>query len=160
MARRLRRARFSHLRDFHREKISGDACARRRGEPMLWPWRESDCPLCGGTGWRLVERVDANEKAERVVERANAKPGVSSAAPKLTWAVPCDCTGGDQRTRALARAHIPRRYEHCDFENFDTDLWDKKAAEAPAWNRSLAQARLVVDRSPGTIPPPAKPASC
>ena len=59
--------------------------------------------------------------------------------------MPCDCTGGDQRTRALARAHIPRRYEHCDFENFDTDLWENSAEAAQGWNRSLAQAKIVVE---------------
>jgi DNA replication protein DnaC len=91
-----------------------------------------------------VDRVDANERAERVVERKDAKPGGSSAVPKLTWAVPCNCTGSDQRTRALAKARIPKRYEHCDFENFDTDLWEH-LPQAQAWNRSLAQARIVVE---------------
>jgi DNA replication protein DnaC len=105
---------------------------------------QTDCLLCGGTGWRLVERVDANQKAARVVERGNARPGASTAAPKLTWAVPCDCTGADQNSRALARAHIPRRYEHCDLQNFDTDVWEG-SAEAQGWNRSLAQARIVVE---------------
>ena len=98
------------------------------------------CTVCGGTGWRLVERVDANEPAERVVERKNAGSGASVAAPRFTWAVPCDCTGGDRSTRALSRARIPKRYEHCDFENFDTGLWDG-SPQATAWNRSLAQAR-------------------
>jgi len=104
----------------------------------------SDCPVCGGTGWRLVDRVDANERAERVVERKNAAPGASADAPRFTWAVPCDCTGGDRVSRALARARIPNRYEHCDFENFETDIWGEQP-ETPAWNRSLAQARVVVE---------------
>jgi len=105
---------------------------------------QSDCPICSGTGWRLVERVEANEPAERVVERKNARPGASVASPKLTWAVPCDCTGGNRSTQALARARIPRRYEHCDFENFDTDPYVDDA-DAPAWHRRLAKARLVVE---------------
>lgn len=117
---------------------------RRSAAPILWLMAQPDCPLCSGTGWRMVERVDANERAERVVERANAKAGASSATPKLTWAVPCECTGENQTARALARAHIPRRYEHCDFENFETDIWDT-VPQAPAWNRSLAQARIVVE---------------
>ena len=103
-------------------------------------WRNPIAHICGGTGWRLVERVDANQKAERVVERKDARPRRRPPhSPKLTWAVPCDCTGGDRASRALARARIPRRYEHCDFENFDTDLWEG-SPEAAAWNRSLAQA--------------------
>ena len=106
-----------------------------------------DCPLCSGTGWRLVERVDANEPAERVVERKNARPGASVADPKLTWAVPCDCTGSNRASQALTRARIPRRYEHCDFENFDTGLWDGQTSspQASAWDRSLAQAKVVVE---------------
>jgi DNA replication protein DnaC len=103
-----------------------------------------DCPLCGGTGWRLVERVDANEPAERVVERKNARPGVSLDPPKLTWAVPCECTGNDRAAKVLVRAHIPRRYEHCDFENFDTDPY-VDGGNVAGWNRSLAQARVVVE---------------
>jgi DNA replication protein DnaC len=111
---------------------------------MLSAMARPDCPICSGTGWRLVERVEANEPAERVVERKNARPGASVDAPKLTWAVPCDCTGNDRSAQAMARARIPRRYEHCDFENFATDFWDGYP-DAPAWNRSLAQARLVVE---------------
>ncbi len=102
---------------------------------------QSDCPLCSGTGWRLVERVDANQKAERVVQRKDVVCGASAAAPKFTWAVPCDCTGEDRTSRALDRARIPKRYEHCDFENFDTDVWESQ----PDCNRRLSQARVVVE---------------
>jgi DNA replication protein DnaC len=116
---------------------------------MLSTMAQSDCPICSGTGWRLVERVEASESAERVVERKHARPGASVASPKLTWAVPCDCTGGDRSTRAQARARIPRRYEHCDFENFDTGLWEGHEGYSPAvaaaWDRSLAQAKVVVE---------------
>ena len=42
------------------------------------------------------------------------------------------------------RARIPRRYEHCDFDNFDTDLYEA-GREGAAWNRSLGQAKLVVE---------------
>ena len=100
--------------------------------------------MCGGTGWRVVERVDANAPAERVVERKPARAGASSGAPRMTWAVPCDCTGGDRLERSLARARVPKRYEHCDFENFDIDLWEGRP-NSQAWNNSLAQAKLVVE---------------
>jgi DNA replication protein DnaC len=105
---------------------------------------DSQCPLCGGTGWRLVERVDANQRAERVVQRKDATPGASVRTPKLTWAVPCDCSEANRASRSLTRARIPRRYEHCDFENFETDLWEDDHPEGRAWDRSLAQAKLVV----------------
>ena len=104
----------------------------------------SDCPVCGGTGFRLVDRVGANEPAERVLERKNASRGATTSEPRFTWAVPCECTGTDRVSRSLARARIPHRYEHCDFENFDTDIWSERP-EAPGWNRSLAQARVVVE---------------
>jgi DNA replication protein DnaC len=104
---------------------------------------EPQCPLCGGTGWRLVERVDANQKAERVIQRKDAAPGASVGPPKLTWAIPCDCSEADRAGRSLARARIPRRYEHCDFANFEADLWESEPG-GPAWDRSLAQAKLVV----------------
>ena len=104
-----------------------------------------ECPLCGGTGWRLVERVDANQTAERVIQRKDATAGASVGRPKLSWAVPCDCSQVDRANRSLARARIPRRYEHCDFENFETDVpWDVPDAEAAVWNSSLAQANLIV----------------
>jgi DNA replication protein DnaC len=105
---------------------------------------QPQCPLCGGTGWRLVERVDANQKAERVIQRKDANPGASLGRPKLTWAVPCDCSEADRATRSLARARIPRRYEHCNFENFETDLWEAVRSGGAEWDRSLAQAKLVV----------------
>src|ERR1019366_2760467 len=95
-------------------------CARPSARLSLSAMAQPDCPVCGGTGWRLVERVDGNQPAERVVERKNATHGPSSATPRFTWAVPCDCTGGDRVSRSLVRARIPHRYEHCDFENFDT----------------------------------------
>lgn len=104
---------------------------------------ESQCPLCSGTGWRLVERVDSNEKLDGMAQRKRAAASTSSGSPKLTWAVPCDCTGTKRATRALIRARIPPRYQNCDFENFDTDFWEG-GAEAAAWDRSLAQAKLVV----------------
>ena len=70
---------------------------------------------------------------------------------RRVWAVPCDCTGSDRAARTIARARIPRRYEHCDFDNFDTDLYEtnRQSAdwnrEAAAWDRSLEQSKLVVE---------------
>ena len=90
----------------------------------------------------MVERVDADQKAERVVQRKDATPGASVRPPKLAWAVPCDCSEADRASRSLARARIPRRYEHCDFENFETDVWEG-GQEGTAWDRSLSQAKLI-----------------
>ncbi len=60
------------------------------------------CPLCGGTGWKMVAVKDQfgrdSEKATR-----------------------CDCQRRLHGARLLEQARIPRRYEHCDFENFEHD---------------------------------------
>jgi len=83
------------------------------------------------------------------------KPGAASAGePKLVWAVPCDCTSGDRTDRALAKARVPGRYRHCDFENFETDNEIETAArdQQTAWNRSLSQAKLIVQRFAAEFP--------
>lgn len=59
-------------------------------------------------------------------------------------AVPCDCVEGERTAHALKRASIPKRYEHCDFENFATDLYEEEP-EAAASNGSLEQAKLTVE---------------
>jgi DNA replication protein DnaC len=54
-----------------------------------------DCPHCDGTGWKAVE-VEAIRRMTR-----------------------CDCYGLERAELLLRQAHIPERYEHCAFENFD-----------------------------------------
>jgi DNA replication protein DnaC len=102
---------------------------------------QPDCPLCGGTGWKTVERLADEEKPKRV---SWEKPVAGTDKTRRVWAVPCDCTGADRAERILSRARIPRRYEHCDFDNFDTDLYDANRDSA-GWNRSLEQCKLVVE---------------
>jgi DNA replication protein DnaC len=102
---------------------------------------QPNCPLCGGTGWKTVEQLAEEEKLKR---GSWDKPYPGSDIKRRVWAVPCDCTGTDRAARAMARARIPKRYEHCDFDNFDTDLYDAER-EGAAWNRSLGQAKLVVE---------------
>src|ERR1700730_18828357 len=105
-----------------------------------------DCPLCGGTGWKTVERIAEDEKPKRV---SWVKPVAGTSDMKRVWAVPCDCTGSDRAARTMARARIPRRYEHCDFDNFDTDLYEGSGKFEPGkgatFDGSLAQARVVVE---------------
>lgn len=56
-------------------------------------------------------------------------------------AVACDCGMHERASRVMDRARIPRRYEHCDFESYVTDLVDGKT-----WTtqhaKSLKQAKL------------------
>lgn len=91
----------------------------------------------------MVER-----SAEGAQPLATDKPGGSSGEPKMVWAVPCDCTTGNKAERVLAKARVPDRYRHCDFENFETDNEIENASreQLAAWNRSLAQAKLIVQR--------------
>jgi DNA replication protein DnaC len=106
----------------------------------------ADCPICQGSGWKVVERTA--EGAQALASAESARPGASSGEPKVVWAVPCDCTTGDRVERALARARVPERYRHCDFENFETDneLENATREQLAAWNRSLTQAKLMVQR--------------
>jgi len=84
---------------------------------------QADCPQCSGTGWRLVP-ADGPESSARV-------------------AVRCECSAPDRDTRLLERARVPKRYEHCDLSNFDVDIYSSESGGA-AWDRSLEQARLLV----------------
>jgi DNA replication protein DnaC len=110
----------------------------------------ADCPTCNGSGWKIVER-----NADGAQAVSADKPGASAAGePKLVWAVPCDCTSGDRSERALAKARVPERYRHCDFENFETDNEIESAGreQLASWNRSLSQAKLIVQRFAAEFP--------
>jgi DNA replication protein DnaC len=103
----------------------------------------ADCPHCEGSGWKVVERTTEGAQA-----LAADRPGAGLGEPRMVWAVPCDCTAGDRTERALQRARVPERYRHCDFENYETDndIENVTREQLAAWNRSLAQAKLMVQR--------------
>jgi DNA replication protein DnaC len=63
-----------------------------------------NCQFCQGTGWKLVARPDGPGK----------------------FAVACDCSTGERASLVMDRARIPKRYEHCDFESYETNLADGK----------------------------------
>jgi DNA replication protein DnaC len=90
-----------------------------------------DCPQCSGTGWKVVA---GNER------------GAAAGKPQV-FAVPCECGAEERTAKTIERARIPQRYLHCDFENFESDLpYDHGSPkEVAGWNRSLEQAKLVVD---------------
>lgn len=54
------------------------------------------CPKCDGMGMRVIYRADGTRAAEA-----------------------CECQHEQRVSRLLARAGIPRRYEHCILESFD-----------------------------------------
>ena len=80
-----------------------------------------DCPLCRGTGWKMVVRKD----------------GASGSV-----AVACECGMEERAEKVIERARIPKRYEHCDFESFATDLTDGKTWTTQH-EQSLKQAKLL-----------------
>jgi DNA replication protein DnaC len=127
---------------------SASELAQLRRRAYAGAMAQPNCPLCGGTGWKTVERVADEERTKQVSTRAG-NPADTPNAARPVWAVPCDCTGKDRIARAMGRAHIPTHYEDCDFENFDTDLYtgnvNFKADEAVAYNRTLNQAKLIVE---------------
>jgi len=80
-----------------------------------------DCPHCKGTGWRLVPRKDGT-------------PG--------QIAVACECGMEERAEIVMERARVPKRYEHCDFESYATDLADGKTWTTQH-EHALKQAKLL-----------------
>lgn len=60
-----------------------------------------------------------------------------------TMAAPCDCGMEDRASRVVERARIPKRYEHCDFESYVTDLTDGKVYSAQQ-TAELGRAKVLV----------------
>jgi DNA replication protein DnaC len=84
-----------------------------------------NCQLCRGTGWKMVPRPDAAG----------------------TMAAPCDCGMEERASRVMDRARIPKRYEHCDFESYSTDV-----SETPQHTSSLQEAKLLAERFVAEFP--------
>src|SRR5208337_522967 len=81
-----------------------------------------ECAVCRGTGWKLVARKDV-------------KPG--------SVAVACECGMEERAGVVMERARITKRYEHCDFESYATDLADGKTWTSEH-EHSLKQAKLLM----------------
>jgi len=78
------------------------------------------CPICEGAGLRVVQR-DGRQFAED-----------------------CECRLKERATRRLGRAGIPRRYEHCTLESYDTVApWSHRSLGA-----ALMRARKFVESYP------------
>src|SRR5437763_10463462 len=77
---------------------------------------QATCPLCDGTGWKSATAADSSGNGSpRTVTR-------------------CDCVLRARAGKLLKSARIPRRYEHCDLDNFDA---------FPGAHSSLAAARFT-----------------
>jgi DNA replication protein DnaC len=81
------------------------------------------CPKCDGMGMVVVRRADGRFAAE-----------------------PCDCRFEIRISTLMKRAQIPKRYEHCIFDNYHPDF--------PGADPSLAPAKMMgqqfVDGYPAT----------
>ena len=89
-----------------------------------------DCALCHGTGWKLLPR-------------AADTPG--------KMAVACECGMQERAGMVMERARIPKRYEHCDFESYVTDLEDGKTW-TPAHTASLKFAKQWTEKFTNDYP--------
>jgi DNA replication protein DnaC len=87
------------------------------------------CSICDDTRWKIVER-DGVRRAVR-----------------------CDCWREATAARAMEEARIPRRYEHCDFDNFVT-YPNEKLQNVIASTRRFATSFPVVDKGLFLIGPP------
>ncbi len=72
---------------------------------------EEVCPLCEGSGMRIVERPDGSRAARE-----------------------CACRVERRTARTIAQTRIPKRYEHCSLDSFETAF--------PSATRSLKSAHL------------------
>ena len=77
------------------------------------------CPLCEGTGWKAVP----------------AGPNTRIGAKNDRRVTRCDCQLRARTHTLLAAARIPRRYEHCELTNYDTDF--------PGAHPSLEEAHFI-----------------
>ena len=66
-------------------------------------------------------------------------------------AEPCECRFEQRRSRLLERASIPKRYQHCTFDNYRVDAYTTSFAEAdPSLEKAHFMARGFVDGYPVT----------
>lgn len=78
-------------------------------------------------------------------------PRADGAAGKV--AVPCDCGMQERAVRVMERARIPKRYEHCDFESYVTDLADGRTytqQQADSLKKAKLLAQSFVQNYPGS----------
>jgi DNA replication protein DnaC len=87
------------------------------------------CPICDGTRWRTIEE----DGVRRVVR--------------------CECWRGALVAALLAEARVPRRYQHCELENFVT-YPNEKLLAVVARARKFAESFPVLDKGLFFIGPP------
>lgn len=86
-----------------------------------------NCPKCGGTGWRIVEKAG------------------------LSGAVRCDCAAVTRARTLVERANIPPNYRDATLENFR--IPQDNATERNALGTVLMQVRSFVREFPAEVRP-------
>jgi DNA replication protein DnaC len=86
------------------------------------------CPICDDTTWKAIE-VDGIRRVTR-----------------------CDCVRASAPTRLMAEARIPRRYQHCDLDNYVT--YNEQLTKALQHAKRLADGFPVVDKGLFLLGPP------
>jgi len=79
------------------------------------------CPLCQGTLFRFIERPNGDRFAQ-----------------------PCSCRVAHRNARTLLQARIPKRYEHCTLESFET----KFGSATPSLSHAHIAAKKFVQAYP------------
>lgn len=78
------------------------------------------CAICDDSTWKTIE-VDGIARVTR-----------------------CDCVRASAAARLLAEARIPRRYQHCDLDNYVA--YNEQLTKAQQHTRRLAESFPVVDK--------------
>jgi DNA replication protein DnaC len=80
-----------------------------------------ECKKCNGMGMRIIRRADGSQAAEA-----------------------CECRHEQRVSRLRVRAAIPRRYEHCSLDSYESSFPGADRSLEPA----VMMARRFVDRYP------------
>ncbi len=116
---------------------------------MLLSWREQIVPSARAAAGKLSSAPPKARSRSPLIspaqQQANRKwcGRFRAIAPRPT--APATCS---------AASRVPERYRHCDFENYETDneIENVSREQLAAWNRSLAQAKLLVQRFAAEFP--------
>jgi DNA replication protein DnaC len=86
------------------------------------------CPLCEGTGWKTI--ADSTASGGSTHDRIS-----NDRISNDRRVTRCDCRLRARAETLLTAARIPRRYEHCELSNYDTDF--------PGANPTLEEAHFI-----------------
>ena len=89
----------------------------------------ADCPICQGSGWKVVERTTEGAQARFEPQRPIRRAGPANR--RWSGPFPAIAPRATAPSGRWAAARVPERYRHCDFENFETDNEIEDATPRP-----------------------------